>query len=162
MRISGSSRARTAGSCASSATPDKGTVISTMRRAAHSPHLRGTHSSFQEICTIPYRGTSLIRNSPPSPLGTPQDPGYSLAVGSQEGGVFHERGSPELFIEPFLVTFHFCRLSAFDTFCHRQKAFWRAQLEVSHGQPHLSGTRARFYEIWTIVHGAIWAIFRTF
>jgi len=40
-----------------------------------------------------YRDASLIRNNPP-PLGPPQGPELSLTVGSYEGAVSYERGTP--------------------------------------------------------------------
>ena len=40
-----------------------------------------------------YMGTSLIRNSPP-PLGPPYDPRHRSTVGSLEGAVSYERGTP--------------------------------------------------------------------
>jgi hypothetical protein len=42
-----------------------------------------------------YRGTSLIRNSPP-PVGPPQDSRYSPDVGSWEEGVSYERDTSVL------------------------------------------------------------------
>ena len=57
------------------------------RIAAHVHHFRVDDPPLRM-----YRGTSLIRNSPP-PLGRLQDPRYSLTVGSDKGGVSYERGT---------------------------------------------------------------------
>ena len=42
---------------------------------------------------VPYRGTSLIINSPP-PLGPPEGPKHSPTVGAKGGAVSYERGTP--------------------------------------------------------------------